>query len=984
MNLSAATWREVSRLLDEALDLDPAARAGWLAALGQRTPSLAPTVARLLAAHAGAETDDVLQRLPALRELEPEAPRTPDTGELAPGARVGPYRLVRELGRGGMADVWLARRADGAFARDVALKLPHASRLRRDLAPRFSRERDILARLEHPNIARLYDAGVDGGLPYLAMEYVDGATLTEYCDARNLDLPARLALFTQVLDAVRYAHANLIIHRDLKPSNILVTVGGDVRLLDFGIAKLLGSEDATQETQLTRVAGRALTPDYASPEQVRGEPLTVASDLYALGVLLYELLCGARPYRLRHASAAQLEHAILEAAVVAPSSALTEAAATMRGGSARRLARALAGDLDTIVLKCLKKRVADRYESVAALAEDLQRHQRGEPVHARPDSARYRLAKFLQRHKLETGIAAALLVALVGGAHAQVAVAAALAIGSGVALWQARVARRQAATARQERAQALAAADAARRAETRAVAMQGFMSDLFRANALEQENPAAMRQLTAQQLLDRGARQLEHGLRDAPEARVALWALFGRLYDDLDLFERALDVRRRAADETRELHGADSLAHGRALVQYVSALRFRRDQRALALRLLADAHRILKHHAALSDANASEYADALLVETLWVRDPEPQRAVALAAEAVRLRRRCGAPPAALADALLYLGWSSNLAGEYTAAQTALEESRSLFAAEQGERAAVMSIVWRGLGESLAGQFRHAQAVDALTTAIDIQLATHSASETHSVDGRFVRAQSLIALGRMAEAYADEAAIAAFQAPPGLDVVTAMNRVRVRMLHVARGEAQAALALREVLPALVVEASAAAVAGWTHIARAQLQAGAIAAARESAATALALLRERGAPVPRSLELTTTRVELLAAEGRADEAWAILAQARAALDASRPPNAIDLELDLGEARAARRARDWPRVEAVLARWQDPRRADGALPVLTQAEICEMLAAARRAKGSASDALEREALALRARLARELADGQPRLATPVSASG
>ncbi len=223
MNLSAATWREVSRLLDEALDLDPAARAGWLAALGQRTPSLAPTVARLLAAHAGAETDDVLQRLPALRELEPEAPRTPDTGELAPGARVGPYRLVRELGRGGMADVWLARRADGAFARDVALKLPHASRLRRDLAARFSRERDILARLEHPNIARLYDAGVDGGLPYLAMEYVDGATLTEYCDARNLDLPARLALFTQVLDAVRYAHANLVIHRDLKPSNILVT-----------------------------------------------------------------------------------------------------------------------------------------------------------------------------------------------------------------------------------------------------------------------------------------------------------------------------------------------------------------------------------------------------------------------------------------------------------------------------------------------------------------------------------------------------------------------------------------------------------------------------------------------------------------------------------------------------------------------------------------------------------------------------------------
>jgi len=334
-----AAWPEISRLLDEALDLEPATRADWLAALKQRAPALAPTVARLLAAHAKSETDDVLQRLPQLASVARDHPPHPDT-ELAPGVRVGPYRLVRELGRGGMADVWLAQRADGAFARDVALKLPHASRLRRDLAARFTRERDILARLEHPNIARLYDAGVDDGLPYLAMEYVDGATLLDDSDARRLDLPARLALFAQVLDAVRYAHANLVIHRDLKPSNILVTASGEVRLLDFGIAKLLGTEDATQETQLTRVAGRALTPDYASPEQVRGETLTVASDVYTLGVVLYELLCGARPYRLRHASVAQLEQAILEAPVVAPSSALTEAAALARGGTLRRVARA--------------------------------------------------------------------------------------------------------------------------------------------------------------------------------------------------------------------------------------------------------------------------------------------------------------------------------------------------------------------------------------------------------------------------------------------------------------------------------------------------------------------------------------------------------------------------------------------------------------------------------------------------------------------
>ena len=276
---------------------------------------------------------------------------------LEAGDRVGPYRLLRPIGSGGMADVWLAERDDGAFAREVALKLPLVSRLRRDLAVRFARERDILARLEHPHIARFYDAGVSAdGLPYLAMEYVDGRPITTWCDEHRVDLAGRIQLFAQVLSAVQFAHANLVIHRDLKPSNILVTDDGQVRLLDFGIAKLLAAdEERAPETQLTRSSGRALTPEYASPEQMRGEALTIASDVYSLGVVLFEVLVGSRPYRLKIESAAQLEEAILAADPLRPSANVTDAAAASRGVSPRRLAKQLAGDLDTVVLKALAK-----------------------------------------------------------------------------------------------------------------------------------------------------------------------------------------------------------------------------------------------------------------------------------------------------------------------------------------------------------------------------------------------------------------------------------------------------------------------------------------------------------------------------------------------------------------------------------------------------------------------------------------------------
>ncbi len=314
--------------------------------------------------------------------------------------------------------------ADGTLKRQVALKLPHLN-WARNIAERMARERDILATLEHPNIARLYDAGVDAmGRPWLALEYVQGHAIDVFARERSLDVRARLDLLLQVCSAVAYAHSRLVIHRDLKPSNILVTDEGQVRLLDFGIAKLLEGE-RTEETALTREAGRALTLDYASPEQIRGEPLTTASDVYSLGVVAYELLAGSRPYRLRRGTAAELEEAIES---VDPPRA-SELARN------RVLRRQLTGDLDAILNKALKKKSSQRYASVEALALDLRRFVDHQPVQARPDRLGYRAGKFVSRHRVQVAV----------GALA----AAALTLGAAVASWQAGVARQQARRADQ-------------------------------------------------------------------------------------------------------------------------------------------------------------------------------------------------------------------------------------------------------------------------------------------------------------------------------------------------------------------------------------------------------------------------------------------------------------------------------------------------------------------------------------------------------
>ncbi len=493
--IPAQDWPAVSRLFDEALDLPEDERAAWLARLATEQPALAPAVQALLWANARRETGDFLERGPQFSV----APADDRATALEPGQPIGPYRLLRPLGQGGMAVVWLAERGDGSLDREVALKLPQQYTWRPGLAERFQRERDILARLEHPHIARLYDAGLSapegpgGGRPYLAMEYVQGSSLTAYCDERRLGVAARLALAEQVMAAVQYAHTRLVIHRDIKPANILVTQDGEVRLLDFGVAKLLQAEDGSERTELTQLAGRAFTPDFASPEQVRGEALGTTSDVYSLGVVLYELLCGQRPYQLRYESAAQLEQAILDAEPAPPSSRADADGARARGTTADKLRRALRGELDTIVLKALKKRPEDRYATVTELAEDLRRCRDGEPVLARPDSWAYRAGKLLKRNK-----------AVAGGITATVM---ALAVGLGAALWQGRMAQEQ--------------RDRALRAVERSNGVNDFIADLLRDAARGEQGTHV------KALLDRGIAVADAGYAKDPELQADLLMMIG-------------------------------------------------------------------------------------------------------------------------------------------------------------------------------------------------------------------------------------------------------------------------------------------------------------------------------------------------------------------------------------------------------------------------------------------------------------------------
>jgi tetratricopeptide (TPR) repeat protein len=575
MAMTPAELALISRLLDDALPLTQRERSRWLDELPTERAALAPVLRELLSLSDGLETGE-LQTLPKIgARLQPRAGLDLP---LAEAEQIGPYRLIREIGAGGMGTVWLAERVDGAFKRQVALKLPRLSSVD-GLAERMRRERDILAALEHPNIARLYDAGIDAqGRPFLALERVEGQPIDVYCRTAGLPIHDRLKLFLQVLHAVAHSHARLVVHRDLKPSNILVTADGTVRLLDFGVAKLVEAETGfgTQETQFGAIA---LTPDYASPEQMRGDLITIATDIYSLGVVLYELLAGERPYKRKHGSIGDWESAL----------ALGEAPLVSSRVTDRAQRKLLRGDLDTILARALKHQPAQRYSTVEAFAADIENYLDGRPVLTRADSVAYRCTKFIGRHRFGFAASTLIVLAVLGGA--------------GAVLWQAHRAAAEAERAR---------------------LVKEFVADLFRIDSQKDGVSLDWRQLPAASLLELGARRLDASTNRPPQVLADLLGVVGTALADLGVADRAahqaqkqLEVLEAAGASAAERIGALELLARAQMLQERPAEAAQTLRRALELGAGAEQVVVLRNSLvrALLEQNKADAAAVELAKT---------------------------------------------------------------------------------------------------------------------------------------------------------------------------------------------------------------------------------------------------------------------------------------------------------------------------------------------------------------------------------
>ena len=633
---SAARWQRVGTVFHEAVEVDAAERARLLDRACGDDLELRREVESLLAAHADASGEFLgeidAERVSALVEERTDKPE-----------RIGPWRVVDEIGRGGMGVVYAARRDDGQFEQVAAVKLIKRGMDSDQILDRFLRERQILARMEHPGIARLLDGGVtEEGRPWFALELVEGSPLTDDCNRRGLGVEQRLDLFNEVCAVVAYAHRNLVIHRDLKPSNVLVDPEGRVKLLDFGIAKLLREDDTTEETR-TVAAARLVTPGYGAPELVLGDSITTATDVYSLGVILYQLLAGALPYQPGRGDAAQ--HVAVQATSQPPRLSTVAARASKTGSQGlSAAARAVAGrklddDLDTIAAKAIQFLPERRYPSAEALRDDVERYLRGEPVRAAPDSLTYRAGKFLRRHRAVAAAAALVLLSLV--------------VGLSVALWQAGVAARERDVARAEAEQT--------------EQVKNFVVDLFRAS-----DPRDLRgaELTARELLDRGVERLRSGLGEQSDLKIELLTVIGQVllsFGDHErgraLFEEALtlEVGPEPRDQLRlaaALNGAgeasDHLGDAEAAEE--------RHRRALALRLRFAGEDSLD--------TAESYHN--LGRALDLKRKLPD-AIESYRRALEIQRRAGAGELDLFKTLADLGDAHRLQGDYAEAERLLSQ-----------------------------------------------------------------------------------------------------------------------------------------------------------------------------------------------------------------------------------------------------------------------------------------------------------------------
>jgi tetratricopeptide (TPR) repeat protein len=734
--LTGERWRALSPYLDEALDLAAAEREPWLAKMRGEHPDLAADLESLLAEHEAIDHE---------RFLEGGAVVIPHPA-LA-GLRVGAYTLISPLGSGGMGTVWLAERSDGRFTRKAAVKLLNAALIGRSGEDRFRHEGSLLARLTHPNIAHLIDAGVtSSGQPYLVLEFVEGDHLDQYCTGRSLPIEARLRLFIDVLEAVAHAHANLIVHRDIKPSNVLVRSDGVVKLLDFGIAKLLQDETDTVPA-MTHDGARPLTPEYASPEQLTGGAITTATDVHALGLLLYVLLGGPNPAAGTSGSAAELIRVIVDTdpprlSNVAPNG------------------HALRGDLDNIVAKALKKRPEERYASVTAFADDLRRYLRREPVSARPDTLAYRASKFLQRRARAVVLVASviLLMAVV------------------VAFYTVRLAL--------ERDHARLEADKAAR-----------MSELL-TSFLTGADPYATRdrEPTVRNILDAGAERVQKELADQPELKAEMLNVIGRVYQRLGMHDTARPLLEEALAIGRQSGGGATVRLAQSLNELGILLRERGDaddavpllEEALAMRreILGDKDKdvavtLVELGRAFEDRGLIDRAEPLYREALAIRRE-------IFGEQ---HRETSTSKASLALVLLQRG---DLDGAEPLFREALDTSRKVL----GDEHPNVGAGWNNLGLLLLGKADFAGAEPMFREALAIR-RKHFGERHPSLGTNLVNLGSaLVDQGKVGEATA--------VLSEGLEVARAggdrRNGIVARLLfqlarvHLARNDASSAEAL----------------------------------------------------------------------------------------------------------------------------------------------------------------------------------------------
>ena len=614
---AAAQRREAMQQFDAWLALPEADRANWLAALAARDPNVHARVSALIAADRDAEAASFLHAQPA-----PAGSTRDDAPEpTLAGRRLGPWQIERLIGTGGMGQVWLARRTDGLYEGLAAIKLMRLAATDAGANARFAREGQLLGRLNHPNIARLLDAGVtESGERYLVLEYVDGERIDRYADAHTLTLTQRVSLFIAVCEAVAHAHENLVVHRDLKPSNIFVTASGQVKLLDFGVAKLLADEAGNggrtgEASELTSSAGAALTPQYASPEQLSGGTVTTATDVYGLGMVLYGLLGGSRPFGdavlptptptpPRSARPSGLTDVPRPLWALPADLEAAQRIAAARGSSVAALRKALHGDVAVVVGKAIKADAAERYRFVPELADDLRRTLDQRPIAARPDSAAYRARKFMRRHWFGAGAAALIALAVAGGVAGTLA--------------KQREAERQA---------------------QRAVAVKGFLVDLFeQARTTVQSGGLQVREATVNDLLAAGADRVDSAFASQPEIRDEVFQILAELYSDAFDPKPAIGLARRRLSAAQTAFGPQDARSAPAEVMLASVL-LTAGETPEAAPLLAHAQTLLDR---AGDGTSIERArllrwQGLLVLTDGARPPWHEHPLRRAAELLRAR-----------------------------------------------------------------------------------------------------------------------------------------------------------------------------------------------------------------------------------------------------------------------------------------------------------------------------------------------------------